>query len=616
MKRKKSSFYRILHAHVFVLKLVWQIDKKRIPMEFLNSFCVLYEYLVYSAIFTQVILAMAEQNITYSRVMVLLWAAFLPRIITGAYYCYYKYYAEPVSDTHFYEKLNRILYQKACRVDLACFENSEFYNQYMLAIREAKKRIPQMLHNFCEMTVSFSLALFGFYMIYQIDRYSLLFIIFPILGNFVFNGLLNKRVFRQERETIVFTRIAEYVNRTIHLADYAKEIRLTNVFSLLRQQYGHSVSATHKIIDRYAVLNMFFFWCFQYFTFTLLYNGSVIYAGYRTLVSSSLALAEFAVIQNYMRSNSWNFLYSAKAAMENVKNSLYINQIENFLNYEPKIPEDADGIMPQQEIQTITFSHVWFGYQEGHPILKDVSFKLNAGEHAAIVGFNGSGKSTLIKLLLRLYDPDKGEIFVNGINIQDYNLRAYRSLFTAAFQDGKIFADTIAENILMGEHGTAQQDYDKIWNALELADIAQEVRTWDGQEQAILTREFSDKGLMLSGGQSQKLLAARAFAKDCPIAIFDEPSSDLDPLAEYRLFANILHYSKGRMLFFISHRLSSVQGADIVFFLENGRITERGNHTALMAQNGKYAALYRTQAKNYQADDKEADHGANYNSKI
>lgn len=605
---KNSSIYRILHAHVFVLKLVWQIDKKRMLMEFLDVFCDYSDYLFYGTIITQIVLALTEAQISFRRMMVILWLAFLPRILLRAYHCFYLNYAGPVSDTHFYEAMNRILYQKACQADLTCFEDSEFYNQYMLAIREAKTRVPQMLHNFYEMAITFLLAVFGFYLVYQIDHYLLLFIIFPILGNFVFNGILNKRLFHMEQETIVFTRIADYVNRTIHLADYAKEIRLTNVFSLLREQYNRSVKAAHRVIDRYAAKNIFFFWCFQYFTFTLLYNGTVIYSGYRTLIYGTIALAEFAVVQNFMRSTAWNFLYSAESAMENVKNSLYISQIENFLNYEPKIPEDADGVLPKMPIQDITFSHVWFGYQKGHAILKDVSFTLKAGGHAAIVGFNGSGKSTLIKLLLRLYDPDQGEILLNGVNIKNYNLRAYRSLFSAAFQDSMIFADTVAENILMGRHGTPEQDQAKIWEALELADIADEVRSWDEQEQTLLTREFSDKGKMLSGGQSQKLLAARAFAGGCPVAIFDEPSSALDPIAEYRLFANILRYSKDRMLFFISHRLSSVRDADIVFYLENGRITERGSHAALMRQNGRYASLYRTQAKNYQADGKEQAH--------
>lgn len=600
---KKRPFYQIVYAHVFVLKLVWKTDKKRIGLELMERACFIYEYLVYGAVFTQMILNIAQQHMEFHRVLFFLGAAFLPRLFSRMYIQYYANYAGPVSDTRFFEGMNRILYEKACQTDLACFEDSEFYNQYMMAVREARTRVPKMLHDFCDMTVSFLAALAGFYLIYQMDRFALLFIIFPILGIFVFNSVLSRRIFERERETAVFQRIADYVNRTVHLADYAKEMRLTRVFALLSRQYERSVQSVQNVIGSYAPFNMFLFWCFQYFTFTLLYNGAVLYAGYRTLVSGTMVFAQMAVFQNFMRSNTWNFLYSAESAVENVKNSFYISQIEQFLNYEPKIPEDAEGLMPELPIQTVEFSHVWFGYrgQKGQNVLKDVCFELKAGEHAAIAGFNGSGKSTLIKLLLRLYDPDKGEIRVNGTDIRKYNLRAYRGLFAAAFQDGRIFADTVSENILMGNHGSPQKDAETVWKVLKLAGMEKEVRSWERQEHTVLTREFSNEGRVLSGGQSQKLLAARAFAKDAAIAVFDEPSSALDPIAEYRLFQNIRAYSKNRMLFFISHRLSSVQDADIVFFLENGRITERGNHRELMRQNGNYAHLYRIQARNYQA---------------
>ena len=181
-----------------------------------------------------------------------------------------------------------------------------------------------------------------------------------------------------------------------------------------------------------------------------------------------------------------------------------------------------------------------------------------------------------------------------------------------------MFADTVEENIKMGRNDLqniqkqnvnsssvlqTKASQDTIWHSLHLAGIADEISLWENKEQTILTKEFSKEGHVLSGGQSQKIIAARAFAQNSPVAIFDEPSSALDPIAEHELFTNIRSYGKDRILFFISHRLSSVKDADIVFFLENGRITERGSHQELMSSGGSYAALYKMQAQNYLADE-------------
>lgn len=442
----------------------------------------------------------------------------------------------------------------------------------------------------------------AFAVIYQMDKLAIIFVIFPILGNFVFYGILNSRVFQMEKENIVFGRIADYVNRTIHLSDYAKEIRMTNVYRMLKKQYDKAIASMHRVIGKYTFWNIILFWLFQYFTFTLLQEGALIYAGYRVLVSGTMVFAQYAVIMTTMNCNTWTLLNFADAVMGTVKDKLYVEQIREFLEYEPKIAEDAEGLIPQLPITSIEFSHVWFGYQKDKYVVKDVSFKLEGNQSVALAGFNGAGKSTLIKLLLRLYDPVKGEILVNGIDIKKYQVQAYRELFATAFQDGKIFADTIEENILMGEHESKEEDLEKVWNALTLAGIAGEVKTWEHQEQTIMTREFSKEGLVLSGGQNQKILAARAFAKECQIAVFDEPSSALDPLAEYALFQNIRKFGEDKLLFFISHRLSSVQNADVVFFMENGRIVERGSHKELMSLNGEYASLYRMQAEKYRAE--------------
>ena len=595
---KDNFLYRTFSSCKFALEVGWKISRKRVILEFLQWIIFHVDWLIVSCVLIRFILDMAMKRTSFGKMMLYVWCVVALEALLEIYSRFFETYIKPVTDVKLYDGINTMLYEKACQVDMRCFEDSEFYNEYMMAVSQAHVKLPETLQGVCQILARFVAMIVGTIIIYQIDRLAVLFFIFPVLGNFVFYGILNSRIFRMEKENIVFQRMADYVNRTIHLGEYAKEIRMTNVFRLLKKQYDRAVSAIRKVIGQYSLGNMILFWLFQYFTFTLLQEGAVLYAGYRVLVSGTMVFAQMAVIQTTMNSNTWTLIGFADSVMNIVKNSLYLEQTRHFLEYEPAIPEDQEGLLPTLPIQSVEFEHVSFGYKEGAYVLKDISFKIEGNQSIALAGYNGAGKSTMMKLLMRLYDPSEGRILVNGIDIREYQVRAYRDLFAAAFQNGRIFANTIEENILMGRH--TEEDCEKVLRALKLADIYEEVENQPLQEKTILTREFSKEGVVLSGGQNQKILAARAFAKDSPIAVFDEPSSALDPLAEYHLFENIREYGRDRILFFISHRLSSVRDADLVFYLKNGRIQERGSHIELMSRNGEYVSLYRLQAENYQ----------------
>lgn len=596
---KERFLYRTFLSCKFALETGWRISRKRVILEFLYWAFGYVDWLLVSCVLIRFILDMAMKQASFEKMMLYVWSMVILGVLLIAFQRFFETYVKPVTDVKLYDGINRMLYDKACQVDLRCFEDGEFYNEYMMAVSQAHVKLPETLEMVCRILAQFAAMIGGMLIIYQIDRLAALFIIFPILGNFVFYGVLNSRIFRMERENIVFQRMADYVNRTIHLGEYAKEIRMTNVFCLLKKQYAKAIASIRKVIGRYSLGNMILFWLFQYFTFTLLQEGAVLYAGYRVLVSGTMAFAQMAVIQTTMNSNTWTLIGFADSVMVIVKNSLYIEQTIHFLEYEPAIPEDQEGLMPKLPIRSVEFEHVSFGYKDNGYVLKDIHFKIEGNQSVALAGYNGAGKSTLMKLLMRLYDPNEGRILVNGIDIREYQVRAYRELFATAFQNGRIFADTIEENILMGQHTNEANDRERIERALKLADMHEEVERQPLREKTMLTREFSKEGVVFSGGQNQKILAARAFAKDSPIAVFDEPSSALDPLAEYHLFENIRDFGKDRILFFISHRLSSVRDADIVFYLKNGRIQERGSHSELMSRNGEYASLYRLQAENY-----------------
>lgn len=596
---KDNFLYRTFSSCKFALKVGWKISKKRVILEFLRWIFMYVDWLIVSCVLIRFILDMAMKRTSFEKMMLYVWSVVALEALLEIFSRFFETYIKPVTDVKLYDGINTMLYDKACQVDMRCFEDSEFYNEYMMAVSQAYIKLPETLQGVCQILARFVAMIVGTIIIYQIDRLAVLFVIFPVLGNFVFYGILNSRIFRMEKENIVFQRMADYVNRTIHLGEYAKEIRMTNVFRLLKKQYDKAVSAIRKVIGQYSLGNMILFWLFQYFTFTLLQEGAVLYAGYRVLVSGTMVFAQMAVIQTTMNSNTWTLIGFADSVMTIVKNSLYLEQTQHFLEYQPAIPEDQEGLLPKLPIRCIEFEHVSFGYKKGGYALKDIHFKIEGNQNVALAGYNGAGKSTMMKLLMRLYDPDEGRILVNGIDIREYQVKAYRDLFATAFQNGRIFANTIEENILMGRHTEVEKDYEKVQRALKLADIYGEVENQPLKEKTILTREFSKEGVVLSGGQNQKILAARAFAKDSPIAVFDEPSSALDPLAEHHLFENIREYGKDKILFFISHRLSSVRDANLVFYMKNGRIQERGSHVELMSQNGEYASLYRLQAENY-----------------
>ncbi|MBQ2117148.1 MAG: ATP-binding cassette domain-containing protein, partial [Lachnospiraceae bacterium] len=260
--------------------------------------------------------------------------------------------------------------------------------------------------------------------------------------------------------------------------------------------------------------------------------------------------------------------------------------------------------IPDKAFETLEFRNVSFSYQ-GEETIKNLSFVIKKDQTVALVGHNGAGKTTIIKLLLRLYDPTDGQIFYNGHDIREYNLKEYRELFATTFQDFQIFGMTIKENILMGRHYENADELVK--EALKKAGVYDKVMTLENGIDTMMTKEFDENGAVLSGGETQKIAVARTFVKEAPMKIFDEPSSALDPIAEFELFQNIMKEGTDRTMLFISHRLSSVKNCDIVFMLEKGQLIEEGTHQELLKKNGKYAQMYKKQAMNYLALENEEE---------
>ncbi len=244
----------------------------------------------------------------------------------------------------------------------------------------------------------------------------------------------------------------------------------------------------------------------------------------------------------------------------------------------------------------IEFKNVSFKYPGAENYsLKNINLKINNGEHLAVVGRNGSGKTTFIKLMCRLYDVTEGEILINGIDIKEYSKESIMNLYSAVFQDFKIFSTTLAQNISVGE----SYDSEKLFASLDKANIKDRVLKMENKENTFLYKDLDKTGVEISGGEAQKLALARALYKDAPIVILDEPTAALDPIAENEIYSRFNSFVDSKTAIYISHRLSSCVFCSRIAVFDKAELVETGTHQELLNANGRYSELWNAQAEYY-----------------
>lgn len=601
MSEGKKSRVRVFANNAYAVKTVWGISKRRVIHTAVYAMAGYAEWIFMSIFFLRYVINAIEKEAPFGRILGFIGICFAVFGMLSMYTSYMLSVVIPFTDNRIYRSLYHKLYAKARNVELRCFEDADFYNKYTMALDGSAQKMTKSVEFFFQVIFGVIAAAAAFSSMYMIDPFSVLFVISPIIGNFVFGGLMNKIWGGRYNDNVKYNRKAEYVNRVMHLAEYAKEIRYSNIHELMRKRYQEAVEGNTLVADKYAKKAILYSWAQNVTTFALVFEGIMIYAAYRTIVSKTMGLAELAIMFTAMSTSSWILIGMFNNFMEAMKNGQFLEYFRTFMEYEEKIPENQNGLMPKEKVDTIEFRNVCFAYKENEPVIRNLSFRIAGDKVCALVGHNGAGKSTIIKLLFRLYDPVSGEILVNGVNIKAYNLKAYRKLFSAAFQDYKVMAMSVKDNVLMG--AAFENPKETAEHALQCAGVWDKVQSLPNGIDTVMTREFDSDGAVLSGGEQQKIVVARAFAQKASVKVFDEPSSALDPIAEYNLYRGIMDESKGHITLFISHRLSSVKDADMVFMLENGSVIEQGSHGELMAQKGKYCEMFTKQAQNYLADE-------------
>ena len=592
----------MLLQNLYMLKLAWKISPRRVLTDFLLSGIDYFTRFFVSVTFIQIIVEAIEANREFSYIAVFLVIATAYFFLTSLFSIWYSERFVYMSDCYLHEKLNEQLFTQAANVELACFEDAEFYNAYTLAAQEANERLRSVLRNLSGIIFAAACMTAIFYAMFQIDRFVIIFAVFPIFATFVIAKKMNKNTYDINKSSTPHRRKLGYVDRVMYLKDYSIDIRLSNITNILHKYLSVSTQNIIGIIEKYKTQMSVLHTARKQLTFTLLYEGVVIYSAYMTLVRQTMTLGEFTILTAAMRTGVWTLIGLMEYISTAIENALFIQNYRTFMDYTPSIPENQNGKEPPQQFESLEFKNVYFKYRNTeNNALQQITFKLTKGETIALVGHNGAGKTTLTKLMTRLYDPSDGEIMLNGVNIKDYRIKGYRSLFSSTCQDFKIFSMSVADNILMN----AAYDSERLEDALKKSDAFGRVAALKDGVHTTLTREFDQNGAVLSGGEFQKIAIARAFARNFQIAVFDEPSSALDPMAEYHLFQSIKTHCQGKTLVFISHRLSSTIHADKIYVFENGQIIEAGNHNALMAQKGAYFNMFTKQAEKYLNDGKQ-----------
>ncbi len=597
MKHKKSFTGKIIRNNLYAMKEMMAISKERVVFSIIKR---LIEYLLwvfYSAFFVRFILEALEQEKALKEILIAIAVIGGISLVLEFFLYYCNNVLFPAWNVRIFHELYKKVYKKAENVEIGCYENREFYDKFSTAIDDMGNKLCQCVDNMSTVFCGTIGGVLACYTMVEIDPWTVVFLVAPLLGNFLFAPKMNKIFYDRYQDGVPYDRKLAYVNRVMYLKEYAKEFRLSKVFRVVQEQYSEAIEGKSGIWRPYFK-RAFLLGMLQYFfSYIVIFEGILLYGAYQALVPEApgITFSQMAVLTSVMVTASWVWVQVINAVNRGTENSMLVENFRNFLAYEEQIPEDGAGDLPDSEIKSIEFSHVSFGYPNGKQILSDVSFTIEAGKNLVLVGHNGAGKSTIIKLLLRLYDPTEGVVKVNGRDIREYQLSAYRNLFACAFQDGVVFPGTVRYNVLMGREGTDEE----VITALQKAGVYEKMESLPLGIDSQLTKEFDENGTLLSGGECQKVLVARAFAKPAPVAVFDEPSSALDPIAEHELLSGILKETDGKTRILISHRLSCVKEADHLIMLENGRIVEEGTHQMLLKKQGKYAELYKVQEQNY-----------------
>jgi ATP-binding cassette subfamily B protein len=494
------------------------------------------------------------------------------------------------------QRVNEMILEKALKLELRHFEDSEFYDKLTRARREASIRpLSLVMRSFGLVQNAIALVSYAT-LLWQFSPWAVLVLVAAGLPSFVAEAKFSGDAFRLFRWRSPETRMQMYLETVLAREDHAKEVKLFGLGPLLLERYRAIFRKLFKE-DRALTIRR------DTWGFLLgLVSTAAFYAAYAWIAVSAvrgeISLGQMTMYVLLFRQGQAAVTASLAAISGMYEDNLYLSTLYDYLDTPVDVPSGSAtaGPVPGDGVR---FDHVSFTYPGAdEPAVSEVSFHLPPGQSLALVGENGSGKTTLIKLLTRLYVPSAGRITLDGLDLAEWSPTALRRRVAVIFQDFARYQLKVGENIGVGD--VAHFEDEARWReAAELATASPFVEDLPEGYQTQLGKWFRD-GRELSGGQWQKIALARAFIREgADILVLDEPTAAMDARAEAQVFEQFRELARERMVILISHRFSTVRMADQILVIQGGRILERGDHEALMRLEGHYAHLFSLQARGY-----------------
>ena len=491
------------------------------------------------------------------------------------------------------------LFQKASEIEMKYYDEAEFFDTFSMALQQSDARAQGVLNTLNTLVSSlFSIGALVT-LIAVLEPLLFVIVIVNVMVSLWMNTLITKHQHSFAQERIQPQREMEYSKFIFYRLENAKELRINkNLKNLLTDKLCYASDTIIKLIGKYGKKLIGYSWV-QSMTNHAMTSSILVYLAYK-VIKKVLLIGDFVTLTSSSQQLSMRISELIASFPQMYEHSLYIDNFKEFMAYEP--PANNGEGMAIARIDFVKLQNVSFSYPLcKDETLKEINLEIRAGEKIAIVGENGAGKSTLVKLLLGLYEAKEGQIKVNGYDINSYELNSFRECIGIVFQDYKVFAFSIAENILMHRINGDREDEERVIDALKFVGLYDKVMQLPQGIYTKLTKEFSDEGAVFSGGEIQKLALARAYARNCSLLILDEPSSSLDPIAEYEMFNKMMCLSDNKCTVIISHRLKNIKNVDRIYVINQGMVVEYGTHEELMKSRGLYFNMYSKQTHENEA---------------